>query len=392
MSTAIHLAVSEIWRNWGRYLLFSLVVALITVLILFISALGEGLGSGNREYLEKLNGELVVYEDTARLSIPSSRLDCAKRTVIRSVEGVKDVGTIGFASVSVLSSNMMVEMMMGGYADVSFIGVEPGKPGEPPVLAGSGLLRKGADEAIIDRSVAFVTGAGVGDLLTVRSAQANENQFYTLTVVGITDSRKYGIRSSIFVPLLTWDKMRPQSLVGGGSEAPACNVAVVKLDDPTQIERMRGLLRARVGGIEAVDRQTAYENVPGYTEQQSTLATQNAFALLIGMLVIGGFFQIQTLQKVPQIGMLKAIGTPNAIVALANVIQIVAITTIGILLGSLVTFGLALIFPPNIPLVFELGSGLTAVLSIFAIGPVGGLVSIRYSLRVEPLTALGLGS
>ena len=60
MSTAIHLALSEIWRNRGRYLLFSGVVALITVLILFIAALGEGLGSGNREYLEKLNGELIV--------------------------------------------------------------------------------------------------------------------------------------------------------------------------------------------------------------------------------------------------------------------------------------------------------------------------------------------
>ena len=154
---------------------------------------------------------------------------------------------------------------------------------------------------------------------------------------------------------------------------------------------MRGLLRARVGGIEAVDRQTAYENVPGYTEQQSTLATQNGFALLIGVLVIGGFFQIQTLQKVPQIGMLKAIGTPNGVVALANVIQIVTITLVGILLGSLVTFGLALIFPPNIPLVFEPRSGLMTILTIFSIGPIGGLVSIRYSLRVEPLTALGLG-
>jgi putative ABC transport system permease protein len=391
MPTAIHLAFSEIWRNRGRYLLFSGVVALITVLILFIAALGEGLGSGNREYLEKLNGELVVYEDTARLSIPSSRLDCAKRSVIRSIEGVQDVGTVGFASVSVRSPNMVVEMMMGGYADVSLIGVEPGKPGEPPVLTGSGLLRRGADEAVIDRSVAFVTGLDVGDTLIVRSPQANENQFYTLTVVGIVASNKYGIRSSVFVPLLTWDKIRPQSVIGGSSGTPACNVAVVKLEDPAQLAQMARRLEARVDGIEAVDRQTAYENVPGYSEQQSTLTTQNAFALLIGMLVIGGFFQIQTLQKVPQIGMLKAIGTPNRIVALTNVIQIVTITTTGILLGSLVTFGLALLFPPNIPLVFEVRSGLTTVLTIFSIGPIGGLVSIRYSLRVEPLTALGLG-
>ena len=151
-------------------------------------------------------------------------------------------------------------------------------------------------------------------------------------------------------------------------------------------------MQAEVGGIEAVDRQTAFENTPGYTEQQSTLQTQNAFALLIGVLVIGGFFQIQTLQKVPQIGMLKAIGTPNTIVALAAMIQILAVTLLGVAIGSLVTYGLTLGFPPNIPIVFQLGSGAIAVGSILLMGPIGGLVSIRHSLRVEPLIALGLSS
>jgi len=75
MSTALHLTFKEIWRNRGRFLLFSLVIALITVLILFISALGEGLGSGNREYIEKLNADMIVYQDIAQLSIAGSTLD-----------------------------------------------------------------------------------------------------------------------------------------------------------------------------------------------------------------------------------------------------------------------------------------------------------------------------
>ena len=59
--------------------------------------------------------------------------------------------------------------------------------------------------------------------------------------------------------------------------------------------------------------------------------------------------------------------------------------------GSLVTFGLSLVFPPGIPLVFEPSSAATAIGSILVIGPLGGLVSVRLSLRVEPLIALGLG-
>jgi putative ABC transport system permease protein len=386
MSTAVHLALNEIWRNRARFLLFSLVVALITVLVLFIAALGEGLGSGNREYLEKLDADLIVYQDTSRLVIASSRIGCDKRGSIRSVEGVQEVGPIGLSSVSVVARDGT------DLLDISLIGVEPGKPGEPPVVTGSGLARASADEAIIDRTVALVTELQVGESFAIRSAQGNEDEFYALQVIGISDSRKYGLRPSIFVPVVTWDQIRPKAVAAPGEDDPACNVVAVQLEDPTQVESMRQRLQARIDRVEAVDRRTAYENTPGYTEQQSTLTTQNTFALLIGMLVIGGFFQIQTLQKVPQIGMLKAIGTPNTVVALAAMFQIVVVTLLGVAIGSLATFGIALAFPPNIPIVFEPRSGAMAVASIFLMGPIGGLVSIRYSLRVEPLIALGLSS
>ncbi|MGD8967280.1 MAG: ABC transporter permease [Anaerolineae bacterium] len=385
MTTALHLAFKEIWRNRGRFLLFSLVIALITLLILFIAALGEGLGAGNREYIEKLNADLVVYQDTAELSIASSRIGCETRDALRSVNGVQDVGPIGFSAASIPRGAGEDPL------DVSLIGVDPGKPGEPPVVTGQGLERRNANEAIIDRMTALVTGLQVGDRFNIRSPQGGEEEFYMLKVVGVSESRMYAIRPSIFVPIVKWDEIRPQATPGRGAEDPACNVAAVRLEDPTQLEVMRQRLAGQVRNIEAVDLKTAYENTPGYTAQQTTLNTQNGFALLIGLLVIGGFFQIQTLQKVPQIGMLKAIGTPNTIIAVASLIQIVIINVVGVLIGGLVTFGLSLVFPPGIPLVFEPTSGATAIGSILVIGPLGGLVSVRLSLRVEPLIALGLG-
>jgi putative ABC transport system permease protein len=385
MFTASHLAFREIWRNRGRFLLFSLVIALITVLILFIAALGQGLGAGNREYIEKLNAELLVYQDIARLSIASSRLERVTYQFIRSIEGVRDAGPISFAGVAIPMNGEAEDL------DISLIGVTPGRPGEPPVVAGEGLQQRSADEAIIDRTVALMTGLRVGDKLTIRSAQGLEDEFYDLRVVGISDSRKYGLRPSVVVPCLTWDKIRPQAMTGGGGEL-LCNLVAVRLDDPTQVEAMRQFLATKVDDVEIVDLKTAYESTPGYTEQQTTLNTQNSFALLIGGLVIGGFFQIQTLQKVAQIGMLKAIGAPNSTIALATMIQIVVITLLGVLIGGLATFGLSLSFPPGIPIVFSADSTAMALASILLIGPLGGLVSIRYSLRVEPLIALGLNS
>ena len=103
-------------------------------------------------------------------------------------------------------------------------------------------------------------------------------------------------------------------------------------------------------------------------------------------------FQIQTLQKVPNIGMLKAVGASNIAIAVSVVFQILAVTVFGVLIGGLGVFSLALGLPEGIPIVFTLDVAIAAIVSLLIIGPLGGLVSVRMALKVEPLTALGLSS
>jgi putative ABC transport system permease protein len=383
---AIYLALKEMWRSRGRFLLISLVIALITTLVLFIAALAEGLGSGNKEYIEKLNADLIVYKKGVDLSITASRIDRSRLNDIRRVEGVKDVGSISFTSVSVVLGEDKKPL------NVSLIGVEPGKPGEPPVISGRGLRQKSGREAIIDRNVALRTGLKVGDELTLKSIQGTKEESYVLRVIGISDGRQYFLQPSVIVPYLTWDRIGPKADPGQNQGELISNVVGVQLEDPAKLDVVKQRLEAEVSDIRAVDRITAYQNTPGYSAQQSTLNTQRAFALLIGVLVIGGFFQIQTLQKVPQIGMLKAIGSSNTTIAVAAVTQIVAVTIIGIAIGTLGTLALSLGFPPTIPIIFTANAVSVGVVSLMLIGPVGGLVSVRYALRVEPLTALGLAS
>jgi len=275
--------------------------------------------------------------------------------------------------------------------EISLIGVEPGLPGDPPVIAGKRLYRSDGDDAVLDSVVAEMIGLQVGDTVTIRSIQEGQESFYDLTVVGLTTSRKYSIRSTVFVPMNTWDRIRSQAMANdiGTGELPH-NIAAVKLNDPSQAASVRRALLQQVNRVDVSDRKTAWENVPGYAEQQSTLNTQRGFALLIGVLVIGGFFQIQTLQKVGQIGMLKAVGTPDRTIAAASLLQIVLVTLAGVAIGGVATAALAQVFPGNVPIVFSWRSALAALSSILLMGPVGGLVSIRYALKVEPLTALGL--
>ena len=382
-----YLAFKEIWRNKGRFLLVGFVIALVTTLVLFVDGLAEGLGSGNIELLQKLDGELVLFQENVDLSASASQISRSKLNAIKRVEGVTDAGLVGLSNASIV-----FEGGDGEPLDISLIGVEPGKPGEPTAYTGGGLKGRRGDEAIIGKNVALRAGLDVGDEFTIKSIQGTDDEFYTLEVAGISDGQQYFLRPSVFVPYLTWDKIKPKGFVENDDQSELIfNLASVKLDDPENLEAMAGRLEDQVSKVEAVDRKTAYEASPGYSAQQSTLNTVRVFTLLIGILVIGGFFQIQTLQKVGQIGMLKAIGAATSTIAIAFLLQIIYITVLGVLIGSAGTLALSLTFPVAVPILFTPQSVLVAVVSIMVIGPLGGMVSLVYLLRIEPLTALGLG-
>ena len=386
MSTKVgsYLAWKEMWRNKGRFFLVSLVIALITLLVIFLAGLAEGLGAGNKEYLSKLGGELVIYQEQADLTVSGSQLGRSIMNNIRRTEGVADAGGIGTAAALINYEGALEPR------SVSLIGVEPGRPGEPIAYEGQQLSSIRANEAIIDRNVALRTGLGVGDTLIVESTQGTVDEFYPLEIVGVSDGQQYFIQPSVIVPLFTWDRIRPKGFAGDGGGDLTFNIVNVAAENPLQVEQVAQRLGAQINGIEVTDRVTAYENAPGYSEQQSTLNTQRGFTLLIGILVVGGFFQIQTLQKVAQVGMLKALGAPNFLVSVSAMIQIMLTNVFGVAMGALATFGLAAAMPAGIPIIFNGQQVAVALVTLLIIGPLGGLVSIYYLTRVEPLAALGL--
>ena len=201
---SIYLALKEIVRNRGRFLLVSLVIALITLLVLFIAALGEGLGNSNRQYLSKLDADLLVYLDKSDFVIPSSRVDRTLSRTLRRVDGVANAGIIAASNTAILLPNNEV-------LKVSLIGVEPGTPGAPPAIQGGNLGSELAAEVLIDRNVALRTDIKVGDRITIRSTQGTKDEFYELKVVGMTDGELYQFAPSIFVTFSNWDKMRISS-------------------------------------------------------------------------------------------------------------------------------------------------------------------------------------
>ena len=380
---SFYLALKEVLRNRGRFLLVSFVIALITLLVLFIAALGEGLANGNRQYVANLDADLIVFLEKSDYIISSSRLDTNTARTVRRVDGVADAGPIYTSSTEIVSTKEPLK--------VSMLGAEAGRPGMPPILEGRDFRGGEAREVVIDRGVAIRTGIKIGDEITVRSTQGVEDEFFRLTVVGLVDGQSYFFQPTIFVPPATWEKIRPQSDADLNSDTAYPNIIAVKLIDPTQSAVMQERLVASVKNIEVTDIETTINNIPGYSAQQGTVQTQGFFTLLIGVMVIGGFFQIQILQKVPQIGVLKAIGSSNGVVGWSAVIQIIIVTAFGVGLGGGLTYVFSLFLPATIPFVFDGVRSIVAVILLLLIGPLGGMVSIIYAVRIEPLKALRLG-
>lgn len=380
---ATYLAVKEVFRSKGRFFLVALVIALITMLVLFIAALGEGLSNANRQYVANLDAQLIVFLEKSDYLINSSRLETNTVKAIRRVEGVADAGPIYISNTEIVSLPESLK--------ISMLGAEADRPGMPPLLEGRYFRGGSAREAVMDLSVVQRTDLKIGDEIEIRSTQGTEDEFYTLKIVGLVDEQAYSFQPTIFVPAATWELMRPQPDSDLNDDTPYPNVVAVKLENPTQTEEMSRRLVSQVSNIEVADIPTTIENIPGYTAQQGTVQTQGVFTLLIGILVIGGFFQIQILQKVPQIGVLKAIGSSNSVVGLAAVIQIIVVTALGVGIGGSLTYLFSLGFPPTIPLEFNGTRSLLAIILLLVIGPLGGMVSIIYAVRIEPLKALRLG-
>lgn len=341
----MYLATKEMWRLKGRFLLIASVVALITTLVLFVAALAEGLDSGNKEFLEKLNADLIAYKAGVDLSVNTSRLNRPTAQEIRRVVGVRDVGQISASTASVVLPGRTNNI------GVSILGVEPGKPGEPPVVEGRQLSDLNAREALIDRNTALRTNLKVGDTITLKTIQGMKEELHDLRVVRITDGRSSFLQPSVIMPHLTWERVRPGTVNLNQSQMVSNSVAV-QLNNPADWEAMANKIQSEVSDVQLADRVTAYRATPAYKEQQNTLDTQKYFALFIGALVVGGFFQIQTPQKVPQLGILIAIGAANWTIALTLLVPIVLVTLLGVAIGTLASHALSFTFPPTLPITF----------------------------------------
>ncbi len=226
---------------------------------------------------------------------------------------------------------------------------------------------------VIDQTLAD-EGVAIGDTLVTEPGGIE------LAVIGKVEGRSYRLAPTLFAPIALWQETQAQA---SGGDASAINAVLVR----GEAEAISALPQTVEDALVASKTQIV-ENLPGYSEQALTLLLIQVFLVVIAAGIIAAFFYIITLQKMPELGVIKALGTKTNYLAGSLIVQVALLGLVGVVLGTAIAcivslaIGNAVPFDLSVPQFFIFGGILLAVAVL------GAVLSLLRIVRVDPLDAI----
>lgn len=362
------IGLQEIRRRKFQFALIALVVALISYLVLMINGLGVGLNESAGSALRNFDADAIAYSDRAGISVIRSELSQAQVDDIEAVPGVTASAELGYLAANYQSSE-------GSIDSAAFLGYDPGTIAEPAVTDGRTLTQDDTFGMLADKLFLKASGFEVGDQVTISLRLTEE----TFTIVGEIDQGSFFFQPAVYILRSTWQQMK----YGDANGAPVASIVLL------QGENLAGVTGP---GFEIVDIPTAFANIEGVSGQQATVVSLRLFGYIIGAMVIGVFFYVLTLQKVPQIGVLKAIGASNFFVFSQILLQVITLAVIGLLISvplAWLTYRALQQLPDAVPIAFTTSTYITTCVALLLTAIIGAFFSGRRVVKTDPIIALG---
>lgn len=146
----MRLALRELRRRPGRFVVAGGILTLIALLLMFLGGLLDGLLQSSTGAYRAQDADLVVYSASARESLARSRISPDTRAQIEAVDGVAAVGGLGVIQ---LGGRPESEPDTRDLLSTALFGYElapDGLPDEPPapgtVIADATLRAEGVEE------------------------------------------------------------------------------------------------------------------------------------------------------------------------------------------------------------------------------------------------------
>lgn len=372
------LALRELRFARARFGLMGAVIVLIAILMVLLSGLSQGLVKDGVSGLQASPVTAFAFEKDVQKDSAFTRSSVPVSAAQQWSEqpGVTEAAPFGLSLVNGATQ-------AGTQVDLALIGVEPGTFVDPEAVEGEGLS---GPNSIVVSAHAKEDGISLGDVVTLEGSEIE------LTVTGFLEGQHtFGHVDMAYVDLATWQ--RANAGVGEGEELPAVKVdqvtsVAVKYDDTPSADELAAADKAV--GTTSMTKKDSYGASPGYTAETMTLQMIQVFLYAICAMVAGAFFTVLTIQRKPEIAVMRAMGASTGYLLRDGVGQafLLLLGSVGVGIGIGVAAGAGL---QNTAMPFALVAGpivLAAVLLI-VLGLVGAAVAIVRIAKVDPLTALG---
>ncbi|MEU5383092.1 ABC transporter permease [Kitasatospora cineracea] len=369
----MYLALLELKAARGRFLLMGCVVLLVAALVGIVSGFTTGLGDDTVSALRRLPATHLAFspdsgtDQFARSLVPAETLDRWRRQ-----PGVR-AAPLG-VSLTRGTTDRHTEV------DLAAFGVEPGSFLDPGAEDGQRL--GGDDQLVISRKLAE-EGVRIGDTLTV------DRLGIALKVTGITGRSSYGHVPAGYVTTATWQRIR---FTTPGATTPATALPQQYAAIALQADDGARLADAdREFGTRTLTVEQAYAAAPGYTGERVTMTSIQFFLYLIAPLVVGAFFGVWTVQRQPELALLRAMGASRRRLLGHTLAQAAAVVLGGTLAGAALASAVGLLVGTEVP--FSLpGLSLATTMGAVALAALAGAaLTLRRVAKADPMTMLGAG-
>jgi putative ABC transport system permease protein len=142
-------------------------------------------------------------------------------------------------------------------------------------------------------------------------------------------------------------------------------------------------------GLKQLNIETFINKLPGYSAQQLTFNFMISFLYIIILIVISIFLYILTVQKLPNLGVLKAQGVSTQYLILSTLFQSLVMSVVGVIIAITLGEITAMSLPSEVPIVIDTNNVVVTGLGIVFMSLLGALIPIRQIAKIDPYKIIG---
>ncbi|MGH3447530.1 MAG: ABC transporter permease [Nocardioidaceae bacterium] len=350
------LALRDLRFARGRFALMGAVIGLLSMLIVLLSGLTSGLSHQSVSAITSLPADHIAFSEPAGgqdASYSDSHVTAKQQRTWSTQPGVDGVATLGIMPSQVKVGHSQTAVTMFASA--------PGSMVSPPGVSQT--------DVVISRDLADAQSLHEGDRLSLGGT--------TYDVGGVRGDSYFNHTPVVWVSLHQLQGMQD-------SARPLSTVLAIRAGDDADLAAADA-----AAGTHTASRDDSLSAVGSYTAENGSLTLMRVLLLVVGALVVGAFFTVWTIQRMPDLAVLKAIGASGGYLVRDALAQALVVLAVGGILGAAVAAGIGVLAAGVVPFVVSAATVVVPLVAIVVLGMAGAVTAVRRVTTVDPLTALG---